>query len=116
MRVVQVAHLAGSGGGEDPSADSALAYLANAMHEHAPGTRNLWFDVTAVANDVKPPAWGDYIVRRMREIGMDRILFGSDATAGGNLSPKDAWAAFCRLPLTTRELALVAENVAPYLR
>ena len=114
--VVQVAHLAGSGGGEDPPADSALAFLAHAMHEHAPGTRNLWFDVTAVANDPGSLAHGRALVGWMREIGMDRLLFGSDATAGGNLSPKDAWAAFCRLPLTKRELALVAENVAPYLR
>jgi predicted TIM-barrel fold metal-dependent hydrolase len=114
--MVQVAHLAGSGGGEDPAADSALAFLAHAMHEHAPGTRNLWFDVTAVANDPGSPAHARALVGWMREIGMDRLLFGSDATAGGNLSPKEAWAAFCRLPLTKRELALVAENVAPYLR
>lgn len=113
--VVQVAHLAGSGGGDDPPADSALAFLANAMHAHAAGTRNLWFDVTAVANDVGSPAHARQLVRRMREIGMKRILFGSDATAGGNLSPKEAWAAFCRLPLTRRELIQVARNVAPYL-
>jgi predicted TIM-barrel fold metal-dependent hydrolase len=114
--VVQVAHLAGSGGGDDAPADSALAFLARAVHEHAPGTRHLWFDVTAVANDDPPPARGQQIVRRIREIGVDRILFGSDATAGGNLAPKDAWAAFCRLPLTQREIARIARNVAPYLR
>jgi len=114
--VVQVAHLAGSGGGEDPPADSALAFLAKAMHDHAPGTRNLWFDVTAVANDTGSPAHARMLVRRMREIGMKRILFGSDATAGGNLAPREAWAAFCSLPLTRREITQVAENQAPYLR
>lgn len=114
--VVQVAHLAGSGGGEDAPADSALAFLAKAMQDRTPGTQNLWFDVTAVANDVGSPAHAREIVSRMREIGMSRILFGSDATAGGNLAPKEAWAAFCRLPLTRRELNQVAANVAPYLR
>lgn len=114
--VIQVAHLAGSGGGEDPPADSALAFLAQAMHAHGPATRNLWFDVTAVANDVGSPERARMLVRRMREIGMKRILFGSDATAGGNLAPKEAWAAFCKLPLTRRELDQVAKNVAPYLR
>jgi len=114
--VVQVAHLAGSGGGADAPADSALEYLAHAMHEHAPGTRNLWFDVTAVANYVESPVRARQIVARMRDIGVDRLLFGSDGTAGGNLSPKDAWTAFCRLPLTRKELDRVAANVAPYLR
>jgi len=113
--VVQVAHLAGSGGGADAPADKALAFLAHAMRSHAPGTRHLWFDVTAVANYVERPARGREIVQRIREIGVDRILYGSDATAGGNLAPRDAWAAFCRLPLTRKELARVATNVAPYL-
>ena len=114
--VVQVAHLAGSGGGADAPADSALAFLAHAMHVHASGTAHLWFDVAAVANYVQSPVRGREIATRIREIGVDRILFGSDATAGGNLAPQDAWAAFCRLPLTHKELTRVAANVAPYLR
>jgi predicted TIM-barrel fold metal-dependent hydrolase len=49
-------------------------------------------------------------------LGIDRILFGSDAATGGNLPPRQAWAAFRQLPLTDAEFKKIAENVAPYMR
>jgi hypothetical protein len=38
------------------------------------------------------------------------------ATAVPRLRPAESWAAFRRLPLTRKELARIASNVAPYLR
>ena len=48
----------------------------------------------------------------MRRLGMERILYGSDGAAGGNLPPREAWAAFRQLPLTSEEFRAIARNVA----
>jgi len=63
-----------------------------------------------------PPAQAALMVRRIRRVGLDRILFGSDAAVGGNLRPREQWAALRRLPLTPDELDRIAHNVAPYFR
>lgn len=114
---VQVAHLAGSGPGyDDPPADSAMAVLAEAVQNHDPRTRRLWFDVTTIADTGISAANAALAVKRIRQVGVERILYGSDAAAGGNLRPREGWAAFHRLPLTDREFETIARNVAPYLR
>jgi predicted TIM-barrel fold metal-dependent hydrolase len=115
--LVQVAHLAGSGPGyDDPPADSAMAVLADAVEHRDPRTRNLWFDVTTVVDRNISPAHAALVVHRIRQVGVDRILYGSDAAAGDNLRPREGWAAFRRLPLTEREFARIAGNLAPYFR
>jgi predicted TIM-barrel fold metal-dependent hydrolase len=114
---IQIAHLAGTGPGyDDPPADSAVAVLAEAVQRRDPRTRRLWFDVTTVANPSLSTERAELVVRRIRQIGADRILYGSDAAVGTNLRPREAWRAFSRLPLTENELATIARNLAPYLR
>jgi predicted TIM-barrel fold metal-dependent hydrolase len=114
---VQVAHLAGSGPGyDDPRVDSAMAVLAEAVASGDPHTRRLWFDVTTVVTPDISARDAALVVQRIRQVGVGRILYGSDAAAGGNLPPREGWAAFRRLPLTEEELETVAGNVAPYLR
>jgi hypothetical protein len=44
------------------------------------------------------------------------VLYGSDAAAGDNLRPREAWAAFRRLPLSQDEFQQIASNVAPHFR
>lgn len=114
---VQVAHLAGTGPGfEDPPAREVLATLAEAVERRHPATRRLWFDVASIADrDITPDA-AALLVRRLRQIGMDRVLYGTDSAQGDNLRPREAWAAFRRLPLTEGEFAQVAANVPPYFR
>lgn len=113
---VQVAHLAGTGPGfDDPAADSALAALAEAVQRRDPRTGRLWFDVATVADPQLTPENAARLVRRIRQIGVDRVLYGSDAAAPGNLLPREGWAVFQRLPLSVGELATIASNVAPYL-
>ena len=52
----------------------------------------------------------------IRQIGPERVLFGSDATLP-SATPADAWAALRKqLPLTEREFRTIANNVPPYLR
>jgi len=114
---VQVAHLAGSGPGyDDPAADSVMAVLAEAVAKGDPRTRNLWFDVASVADLKISASNAALIAKRIRQVGVARILYGSDAIVGPNLPPRDGWAAFRRVPLTEQEFNQIAANVAPYLR
>jgi predicted TIM-barrel fold metal-dependent hydrolase len=114
---VQVAHLAGSGPGyDDPPADSAMAVLAEAVEQVDSRTGQLWFDVATVVNLNISPANAALVARRIRQVGVERILYGSDAAVGDNLRPRQGWAAFRRLPLMEDEFARIASNVAPYLR
>lgn len=114
---VQVAHLAGSGPGyDDPPAQEAMAVLAEAVERDDPRTSNLWFDVATVADLNISSANAALVARRIRQVGPERTLYGSDAAAGDNLRPREGWAAFRRLPLNEDEFARIASNIAPYLR
>lgn len=113
---VQVAHLAGSGPGfDDPPARAVLATLALACERREAGTRNLWFDVASIVGRDIAPQDAAELARRIRQIGVTRVLYGTDAAQGGNLRPREAWAAFLRLPLGEGEFARIARNVPPYL-
>lgn len=114
---VQVAHMAGTGPGyDDAPADDALSVLAEAIAKHDQRTRRLYFDVASLARPDMKPHDAANLVQRIRQIGVDRILYGSDAASGDNLRPREGWAAFCQLPLKEAELARIAANLAPYLR
>jgi len=114
---VQVAHLAGTGPGyDDPPADSAMAVLAAAVEQRDPRTDRLWFDVASIVDRDISPANAALVVRRIRQVGVGRILYGTDAALGDNLRPRESWAAFRCLPLTKEEFQRIAGNVAPYLR
>ena len=93
-----------------------MAVLAEAVEKRDPRTRQLWFDVTTVADPSISTANAALVAKRIRQVGVERILYGSDAAAGENLRPREAWAAFRRLPLTEDEVETIARNVAPYLQ
>jgi predicted TIM-barrel fold metal-dependent hydrolase len=58
-----------------------------------------------------------FIAARLRQIGLHRILYGSDMAIGGNATARQGWAAFReKLPLTEAEFKTVAQSVAPYMR
>lgn len=114
---VQVAHLAGTGPGyDDPPADEAMAVLAEAVERRDSRTRNLWFDVASSVDLNITPANAALVSKRIRQVGVKRILYGTDAAVGDNLRPRESWAAFRKLPLTESEFKQIAKNVAPYLR
>ena len=112
---VQIAHLAGAGGYE-PEVDAALGVLIDAIGHQDRRMTNVWFDVTAVAEAAAPPAQLGQIASRIRQIGAEHVLYGSDAAASPATFPKAGWAAFGRLPLTVAEFAAIAGNIAPYMR
>lgn len=113
---VQVAHLAGAGSYAAGPIDEALGMLAAALSKRDPRVKNLYIDVSGVAGLGNWRTHAPLIARRIREIGVDRILYGSDGAGGANPAPKEAWAFFRELPLTEEEFRTIANNVAPYLR
>jgi predicted TIM-barrel fold metal-dependent hydrolase len=112
---IQIAHLAGGGGYDDPTTDEALAVFVEAIEKGDPGMKNVYFDACGIAI---PGMWedkADLIVKRMRQIGIRRILYGSDAAVPGNL-PKEVLERWHQLPLTKDEFRAIENNDAPYLR
>jgi len=111
---VQVAHMGGAGGVEPTIFGEVLDVFVDAIAKGDPRTKNLWFDVTSVTSDLTPEV-SARIVERIRQLGVRRVLFGSDAPTPTNV-PRITWAAFRKLPLTDEEFRIIENNVAPYLR
>jgi predicted TIM-barrel fold metal-dependent hydrolase len=112
---VQIAHLVGAGGYDDPQVDEALGVFADAIAAGDNRMTRVYFDVSGVAGLGNWRSRADAIAARIRQLGLARVLYGSDGAGGGNNTPREAWAAFRRLPLTPAELLTIASNVAPYL-
>jgi predicted TIM-barrel fold metal-dependent hydrolase len=110
---VQIAHLGGAGTYDDPAVDAALEEFVTAVRNHDKRVRNLYFDISGIAGFGEWRAKAGQIVARIRQLGLNHILFGSDGALPGN-SPREAWAAVAELPLSRRELATIAGNDAPY--
>jgi predicted TIM-barrel fold metal-dependent hydrolase len=84
---VQIAHLAGSGG-YAPATDSALSVFTDALARQDPRLRNVWFDASVV---VRPGMSADVlqqVAARIRQIGVGRVLYGSDAAGSPLTYPK----------------------------
>jgi predicted TIM-barrel fold metal-dependent hydrolase len=112
---VQVAHLAGAGG-YDAATDSALGVFTYAIAGNDPRMKNVWFDAAAVVRPEMSPDELQKIAARIRQLGVERVLYGSDAAVNPLAYPKAGWEAFRRLPLTEAEFKAIASNVAPYMR
>jgi predicted TIM-barrel fold metal-dependent hydrolase len=112
--VVQIAHLAGGGGYDDPATDAALSVFVKAIERKDPRMKNVYFDVCGITI---PGMWenkAELVVHRIREIGMNRLLYGSDAATTDN-APKDALKRWHRLLLTHEEFSSIENNVAPFV-
>lgn len=113
--VVQIAHLAGAGSWQDEGTRQAFEVFADAVARRDPRTRLLYFDATALGAPPTPDNahwWASMI----RQLGTERVLFGSDA-AVPNATPGQAWTALRKLlPLTEDEFGAIAANVPPYLQ
>lgn len=110
---VQIAHLTGAGGYDS---DAVLEVFVEAIEKHDPRVKNVWFDVTSVVTADISPDDARLVAARLRQVGLSRVLYGSDAFFGGNPAPREGWALLRKLPLTNRELRTIAGNVAPYMR
>jgi hypothetical protein len=90
------------------------AVFVDAIGQNDPRMAHVYFDVSGVAG------YGDWeknaqlIAKRIRQLGTRRVLFGSDGFGGGNLAPREAWAAFRRLPLSEEDFRVIETNTAPW--
>jgi predicted TIM-barrel fold metal-dependent hydrolase len=90
---IQLAHLAGWGG-YDAANDEALGTIIAATRLGLLRRTNLYFDIAAVFSVVQNgkvigplvSTWTPTIVRRLREIGLDHVLFGTDGDAAPPLT------------------------------
>jgi predicted TIM-barrel fold metal-dependent hydrolase len=113
---IQIAHLAGAGGFDDPSVNGALSVFITAIAKRDPRIAHVYFDISGVAGVGQRREKRALIAERIREIGVDRILWGSDGAFGGGMTPSQALAAYRDLPLTQQEFQTIDTNLAPYMR
>lgn len=111
----QIAHLAGAGGYGDAAVDSALLVFVDAIKAKDQRMKNVWFDVATVMRPRITPEVVQLIASRIRQLGVQRVLYGSDAAGGGNQLPREAWLEFRKLPLTESEFRTIASNVTPFM-
>lgn len=112
---IQIAHLAGAGGYDDPAIDQALSVFAEAISNGDARMAHVYFDVSGVAGIGRWTEKAELIATRIRQLGIHRILYGADGAVGGN-SPAKSWAAFRQLPLTEAEFKVIGSTVAPYMQ
>jgi uncharacterized protein len=114
---VQIAHMGGSGPRLDPGTEEAMLALAEAASRGEAAMKNVYFDIATNIHPRSPVEWVEFMTARMREIGMSRLLYGSDLAIGDNALPAEYWRALRdRSGLTSSELETIAGNVAPYIR
>jgi predicted TIM-barrel fold metal-dependent hydrolase len=112
---IQIAHLAGSGGYDDPGVDEALALFIDAIAKHDPRMAHVYFDISGVAGLGHWQDKKDLITTRIRQVGVKRVLWGSDGAFGDGMTPQQALDAFQALPLSKQEFQTIYGNLAPYM-
>ena len=113
---VQIAHLAGAGGYDDPGVDSALSVFIDAIKVQDARMAHVYFDISGVAGVGQWESKKGLIAARIRQVGVGRILWGSDGAFGGGLTPEQALRAYRQLPLSAEEFHAIDANIAPYMR
>ena len=112
---IVVAHLGYSGPGY-PEADSVMAAFGEAAERGDARMRNVYFDVATNVTEETTPQNAALVARRIRQVGVRRVLYGSDLSPPGG-SIASGWRIFRdRVPLTADELRTIAENVTRFAR
>jgi predicted TIM-barrel fold metal-dependent hydrolase len=112
---IQIAHMGGAGLLNDPPADEALEVFVKAIAENDARMRNVYFDVSGISGVGRSAEISARLATRIRQLGIRRILFGSDAAVRGN-SPLFSLTAFRQVPLSRDEFTTIVQNVPPYLK
>ena len=80
---VVVAHFGGAGPGYPPQADEVMAVFADAANRKDSLLRNVYFDVATIVADESTPGDGALVAQRIRQLGLERVLYGSDLSPPG---------------------------------
>jgi len=113
---VIVAHLGASSPGYPAQNDEVMAVFGAAAQKRDRRMRNIYFDVSANVTDEMTPEQGAQLAQRLRQVGLKRILYGSDLSApGGSIGA--GWEIFrTRSGLTPAEVRLVFTNRTRFAR
>jgi predicted TIM-barrel fold metal-dependent hydrolase len=113
---VVIAHLGASSPGYPAQNDEVMAVFGEAAQKRDPRMRNIYFDVSANVTDEFTAEQGAQLAQRLRQVGLRRILYGSDLNAPGG-SVRAGWQIFRdRSGLTPAEIRLVFANRTRFLR
>jgi predicted TIM-barrel fold metal-dependent hydrolase len=113
---IVVAHLGASGPGYESQHDEVMAVFGAAAGKNDPRMKNVYFDVSSNVTDEITPADAELVVKRIRQVGARRILYGSDLSAPGG-SIARGWEIFrTKLALTAAELQQIANNRTRFAR
>jgi predicted TIM-barrel fold metal-dependent hydrolase len=113
---IVVAHFAGAGPGYPAQADELMAVFGAAAERRDPRMRNVYFDVVTVVTAESTAEEVALVARRVRQVGAERVLYGSDLGPPGG-SIRAGWEIFrTRTPLTDAELRTIAGNVTRFAR
>ncbi len=112
---VQIAHLSGAGGYDDPAIDEALGVFVDAIAKHNQRMAHVLFDISGITGIGHWREKGELIATRVRQLGLGRVLYGSDGAVSGN-TPREHWTRFRQLPLSDAEFRAIEGNVTPYMK
>jgi len=113
---IVVAHLGASGPGYPAQNDEVMAVFAAAAKGKDPRMANLYFDVATNVTEEITPADAGVVAQRLRQVGLRRVLYGSDLNPPGG-SIRQGWEIFrTKVPLTQAELQQIANNRTRFAR
>jgi predicted TIM-barrel fold metal-dependent hydrolase len=113
---IVIAHFGASGPGYPPQNDEVMAVLGAAAERKAPRMRTLYFDISSNVTDETTPADAALIVQRIRQLGPERVLYGSDLSVPGG-TIRRGWEIFrTKLPLAPAELQQIMSNRIRFAR
>jgi len=111
-----VAHLGASSPGYGTQNDEVMAVLATAAETNDPRVKNVYVDVSANITEDITPTDAALVAKRIRQLGLKRILYGSDLTPPGG-SIARGWEIFrTKVPLTAAELQQIMRNRMRFVR
>lgn len=113
---IVIAHLGGSGPGYPPQADSVMEVFGDAAEHMDPRMRNIYFDVATVVTGEAPVEEVAQVAKRIRQVGAEKILYGSDLSPPGG-SVRAGWDIFRnRVPLTDAEFRTIEDHMTRFVR
>lgn len=113
---IVIAHLGASGPGYSSQHDEVLAVFAAAAERDDPRMKNVYVDVSSNVTAEITPAAASLVAQRVRELGVQRVLYGSDLSVPGG-SVSRGWEIFrTEIPLTPAELRQIANNRTRFVR
>ena len=78
--------------------------------------RKIYFDVATAVTAETTPEQLALVATRVRQVGADRVLYGSDLGPPGG-SIRAGWEIFHdRVPLSAKEMQTIARNERPFTR